>query len=84
MIGDVEVDHVLTKLDEAYGKEQTPNELSSSEFSKPKVLGKKFRITSKRLSLANSGRAGTRQLRPIATMPDCSFLLAFWTVPQVH
>ena len=52
VIGDVEVDHVLTKLDEAYGKEQTPNELSSSEFSKPKVLGKKFRITSKRLSLA--------------------------------
>ena len=52
IIGDVDVDHVLTKLDEAYGREQTPSALPSPRFSKPKVLGKKFRITSTRLSLA--------------------------------
>ncbi|MXZ08319.1 MAG: insulinase family protein [Gemmatimonadetes bacterium] len=52
IIGDVDVDYVLTKLDEAYGNEQTPDALSSPEISKPKVLGKKFRITSTRLSLA--------------------------------
>ena len=52
IIGDVDVDHVLTKLDEAYGNEETPDELPSPQFSKPKVLGKKFRITSKGLSIA--------------------------------
>ncbi|MDE2798400.1 MAG: pitrilysin family protein [Gemmatimonadota bacterium] len=52
IIGDIDVDYVLTKLDEAYGNEQTPGALPSPEISKPKVLGKKFRITSKGLSIA--------------------------------
>ena len=52
VIGDVDVDQVLAKLDEAYGQEQTPGELSSPQISKPKVLGKKFRITTKGLSVA--------------------------------
>lgn len=52
VIGDVDVDQVLSKLDEAYGREQTPGELSSPQISKSKVLGKKFRITAKGLSIA--------------------------------
>ena len=52
VIGDVDVDQVLSKLDEAYGQEQTPGELSSPQISKSKVLGKKFRITAKGLSIA--------------------------------
>ncbi len=56
VIGDVDVDHVLTKLDEAYRHEQRPSELLSKlpvpQFPNPEVLGKKFRITSKRLSVA--------------------------------
>ena len=56
VIGDVEVNHVLTKLDEAYGNEQISGELSSklpvSPFPNPEILGKKFRITSKHLSVA--------------------------------
>ena len=52
IIGDVDVDYVLTKLDEAYGNEQTPGALPSPQFSKPNVLGKKYRLTSTRLSVA--------------------------------
>jgi len=52
VIGDVDVDYVLTKLDEAYGNEQTPGVLSYPQFSKPKVLGKRFTITSRGLSVA--------------------------------
>ena len=52
IIGDVDVDYVLAKLDEAYGNEQTPGVLPSPQFSKPKVLGKKFTITSRGLSAA--------------------------------
>ena len=52
IIGDVDFDYVLTKLDEAYGNEQTPNKLSSPQLSKPKVLGKKFTVTSRGLSVA--------------------------------
>lgn len=52
VVGDVDVDHVLTELDKAYGQEQTPSEVSSPQFSKPKVLGKKFRITTNGLSVA--------------------------------
>ena len=52
VIGDVDVDYVLTKLDAAYGNEQIPDELPSPQSSKPKVLGKKFTITSRGLSVA--------------------------------
>ena len=56
VIGDVEIDHVLTKLDEAYGNEQIPDELSrelpSSQFPNPGVLGKKEKLASNSLSVA--------------------------------
>ena len=52
VIGDVDIDYVLTKLDKAYGLEQTPGEVSSPQFSKPRVLGKKYRATLSRLSAA--------------------------------
>ena len=52
IIGDVDVDYVLKKLDRAYGNEQILDELPSPQISKPKVLGKKFGITSTRLSVA--------------------------------
>ena len=55
VIGDVDVDHVLTKLDEAYGNEQIPDELSSELYSPHypnyAVLGKRLEHTSKNLSL---------------------------------
>ncbi len=54
VIGDVDIDHVLTKLNKAYGNEQIPGGLSDklpvSQF--PKILGRKFRITSKNLSIS--------------------------------
>ena len=56
IIGDVEVDHVLAKLDEAYGHEQTPHkppgELSELQVPNPDVLGKKFRVTYSKISIA--------------------------------
>ena len=56
VIGDVDVDHVLTKLDEAYGNEQISGELSSEwyspQFPNPEILGKKVKDTSKNLSIA--------------------------------
>ena len=56
VIGDVDVDYVLTKLNKAYGNEQIIGELSnklqSSQFPNPKILGRKFRITSKNLSIS--------------------------------
>ena len=56
VIGDVDVDHVLTKLNKAYGNEQIPSELSgklqASQFPNPEILGRKFRITSKSLSIS--------------------------------
>ena len=56
VIGDVDIDHVLTKLDEAYGNEQIPSELlgklQTSQFPNPKILGRKFRISSKSLSVS--------------------------------
>ena len=56
VIGDVDMDHVLTKLDEAYGNEQIPskisNELPSPQFPNPEILGKKVKNTSKNLSIA--------------------------------
>ena len=56
VIGDVDVNYVLTKLDEAYGNEQIPSELSgklqASQFPNPEILDRKFRITSKSLSIS--------------------------------
>ena len=55
VIGDVDVDHVLTKLDEAYGNEQIPDELSHEfpalQYPNYEVLGRRLKRTSKRLSL---------------------------------
>ena len=54
VIGDV--DHVLTKLDEAYGNDQIPGESSSEspslQLPNPEILGKKVKDTSKNLSIA--------------------------------
>ena len=56
VIGDVDVDHVLAKLNAAYGNEQRPRALSSEvpapSFPNPDVLGKKFRMTYSKISLA--------------------------------
>ena len=56
VIGDVDVDHVLTKLNEAYGNEQISSELSGKlsapQFSNPEILGKEFNITEKNLNFA--------------------------------
>ena len=56
VIGDVDIDHVLTKLNEAYGNEQIPGELLSKlpapHYPNSEILGKKFRITSKNLSIS--------------------------------
>ena len=56
VIGDVEIDHVLTKLDEAYGNEQISGEISSesppNQFPDPEILGKIVKDTSKNLRIA--------------------------------
>ena len=56
VIGDVDVDHVLTKLDEAYGNEQISDEISSEspppQFPNPEILGKKEKLASNSLSFA--------------------------------
>ena len=56
VIGDVDVDQVLTKLNRAYGNEQIPSELlgklQTSQSPNSKILGRKFRITSKNLSIS--------------------------------
>ena len=55
VIGDVDVEHVLTKLDEAYGNEQISDKLSSKlpalYYPNYEVLGKRLKLTSKSLSL---------------------------------
>lgn len=55
VIGDVDIDHVLTKLDDAYGNEQIPSELliklSAPQYPNYEVLGKRLKRTSKNLSL---------------------------------
>ena len=55
VIGDVDVDHVLTKLDEAYGNEQISSGLSiktySSQIPNREVLGRRLKRTSKGLSV---------------------------------
>ena len=55
VIGDVDVDHVLTKLDEAYGNEQISGEISSESpprFPSSEILGKRIKDTSNNLSFA--------------------------------
>ncbi|MYB59362.1 MAG: insulinase family protein [Gemmatimonadetes bacterium] len=56
VVGDVDMDHVLTKLDEAYGNEQIPDESSSEspspQFPNPEIFGKKVKDTSKSLRIA--------------------------------
>ena len=56
VIGDVDVDHVLTKLNKTYGNEQItgelPGKLQAPQFPNPKILSRKFRITSKKLSIS--------------------------------
>ena len=56
VIGDVDIDHVLTKLDEAYGNEQIPgessSELPSPQYPNPEILGKRVKDTSKDLVIA--------------------------------
>ena len=56
VIGDVDVDHVLTKLDESYGNEQISGELSdelpSPHYPDPEILGKKEKLASNSLSIA--------------------------------
>ena len=56
VIGDVDMDHVLTKLDEAYGNEQISgglsDELPPPQFPNPEMLGKKVKDTSKNLRIA--------------------------------
>ena len=56
VIGDVDVDHVLTKLDEAHGNEQIPGESSgespSLQFPNPEILGEKVKDTSNNLRIA--------------------------------
>ena len=52
VIGDVEVDHVLTRLDEAYGQEQESRAWHPVQYPRLDVLGKKFKRTSKNLSFS--------------------------------
>ena len=56
VIGDVHMDQVLTKLDEAYGNEQISGEISSEspppQFPNPEMLGKRVKDTSKNLRIA--------------------------------
>lgn len=56
VIGDVEIDHVLTKLDEAYGNEQISDELldelPSPHYPDPEILGKRVKDTLNNLSFA--------------------------------
>ncbi len=52
VIGDVDMDHVLTKLDEVYGSEQILSEIPSTQFPNPEILGKKVKDTSKNLRIA--------------------------------
>ncbi len=51
VIGDVDIDHVLMKLDEAYDNEPTPSELPAPQFPNREILGKRLKRTLKNLSL---------------------------------
>ena len=50
VIGDVDIDHVLTKLDEAYGNELTPIKLYARPSPDHDVLGKRLKNSSKNLN----------------------------------
>ena len=55
VIGDVDVNHVLMKLDEAYGnvKDQKPRQFHPDhQFPNPEILGKEFNIAEKNLNSA--------------------------------
>ena len=56
VIGDVNINHVLTKLDEAYGNERISDKLSSespsTQFPNPEILGEKVKDTSNNLGIA--------------------------------
>ena len=49
IIGDVDIDHVLTKLDEAYGNDITPVKLVAPQFPDRDVLGKRLKNSSNAL-----------------------------------
>lgn len=51
VIGDVDIDHVLTKLDEAYGNDLTPVKVYASQSPDRDVLGKRLKNSSNTLSL---------------------------------
>ena len=51
IIGDVDIDHVLTKLDEAYGNDIAPAKLYARPSLNRDVLGKRLKNSSKTLSL---------------------------------
>ncbi len=55
IIGDVDIDYVLTKLDATYGNEQIPDELSlelpAPHYPSYEVLGRRLKRTAKSLSL---------------------------------
>ena len=50
IIGDVDIDHVLTKLDEAYGNDLTPVKLYAPQFPDRDVLGKRLKNSSNNLN----------------------------------
>lgn len=50
VIGDVDIDHVLTKLDEAYGNDIAPVKLYASQFPDHDVLGRRLKRSSNNLS----------------------------------
>ena len=50
IIGDVDIDHVLTKLDEAYGNDIAPVKLYASQFPDHDVLGRRLKRSSNNLS----------------------------------
>ena len=50
IIGDVDIDHALTKLDEAYGNDLTPVKLYSPQLPNRDVLGKRLKNSSNNLN----------------------------------
>ena len=50
IIGDVDIDHVLTKLDEAYGNDIAPVKLYAPQFPDHDVLGRRLKRSSNNLS----------------------------------
>ncbi len=50
VIGDVDIDHVITKLDEAYGNDIAPVKLYAPQFPDHDVLGRRLKRSSNNLS----------------------------------